>query len=108
MILAGFLLFSAYRVASCSVYDLLDQTLAEALQFIILQELAAYFDEYERFHGVRSRRSGGDVFVEILLEFDGNRKMAEVQSVINEMKVRLEHKIQNSHVSIVPTTPPVA
>lgn len=108
IILAGFLLFSAYRVASCSVYDLLDQTLEEALQFIILQELAAYFDEYERFHGVRSRRSGGDVFVEILLEFDGDRKMAEVQSVINEMKVRLEHKIQNSHVSIVPTTSPVA
>jgi ferrous-iron efflux pump FieF len=105
---AGFLLSSAYRVASASVYDLLDQTLEEALQFVILQELAAYFDEYERFHGVRSRKSGGDVYVEIFLEFDGNKQMAEVQSVISEMKAGLEQKIQNSHVSIVPTTSPVA
>ncbi len=105
LIVAGFLLSSAYGVASASVYDLMDRTLEEALQFIILQELAAYFDEYERFHGVRSRKSGGDVYVELFLEFDGNRKMAEVQRVINDMKVSLEQKIQNSHVSVVPTTP---
>lgn len=104
LIVAGFLLFSAYGVASASVHDLMDRTLEEALQFIILQELAAYFDEYERFHGVRSRKSGGDVYVEVFLEFDGNRKMAEVQRVINKMKISLEQKIQNSHVSIVPTT----
>jgi len=105
LIVAGFLLSSAYGVASASVYDLMDRTLEEALQFIILQELAAYFDEYERFHGVRSRKSGGDVYVELFLEFDGNRKMAEVQRVINDMKASLEQKIQNSHVSVVPTTP---
>ena len=70
--------------------------------------MASYFDEYERFHGVRSRKSGGDVYVEIFLEFDGNKQMAEVQSVINEMQAGLEQKIQNSHVSIVPTTSPVA
>ncbi|MBM4464408.1 MAG: cation diffusion facilitator family transporter [Chloroflexi bacterium] len=108
LIVAGFLLSSAYDVASASVHDLLDQTLEEALQFIILQELAAYFDEYERFHGVRSRKSGSDVYVEIFLEFDGQQKMAEVQSVIDKMKASLEQKIQNSHISIVPTTSPVA
>jgi cation diffusion facilitator family transporter len=108
LIVAGFLLSSAYRVASASVYDLLDQTLEEALQFIILQQLAAHFDEYERFHGVRSRKSGGDVYVEIFLEFNGDWKVAEVQSVINRMKTSLEQRIQNSHVSIVPTTSPAA
>jgi ferrous-iron efflux pump FieF len=108
LIVAGFLLHSAYSVASTSVYDLMDRTLEEALQFIVLQELATYFDEYERFHGVRSRKSGGDVYVEIFLEFDGNRKMGEVQSIIDKMKASLEQRIQNSHVSIVPTTSPVA
>ena len=108
LIVASFLLSSAYSVASASVYDLMDRTLEEALQFVILQELAAYFDEYERFHGLRSRKSGGDVYVEIFLEFDGDRKVAEVQRVINEMRASLEQKIQNSHVSIVPTTSPIA
>jgi ferrous-iron efflux pump FieF len=104
LILSGFLLASAYRVAASSVGDLLDHTLDETLQFVILQELTAHFDDYERFHGVRSRRSGGDVYIEIFLEFDGNRKMGEVQQVIDQLKSDLEAKIQNSRVSIVPTT----
>ncbi|CAN5409513.1 hypothetical protein BH10CHL1_BH10CHL1_06610 [soil metagenome] len=106
LILCGFLLTSAYQVASNSIYDLLDRTLDETLQFVILQALAAHFDQYERFHGVQSRRSGGDVYIEIFLEFDGNQKMSEVQQQINQMKQSLEHKIQNSHVAIVPTTIP--
>jgi len=106
LILCGFLLASAYRVASSSVYDLLDRTLDESLQFVILQELAAHFDQYERFHGVQSRRSGGDVYIEIFLEFDGNQKMSEVQRMIESMKRNLEQKIKNSQVSIIPTTLP--
>jgi ferrous-iron efflux pump FieF len=104
LILSGFLLASAYRVAASSVGDLLDQTLDETLQFVILQELTTHFDAYERFHGVHSRRSGGDVYIEIFLEFDDEQKMGEVQRVINRLKGSLEAKIQNSHVLIVPTT----
>ncbi len=108
LILCGFLLTSAYRVASNSIYDLLDRTLDETLQFVILQELATHFDHYERFYGVQSRRSGGDVYVEIFLEFDGNQKMSEVQRGIDSIKRSLEQKIQNSHIAIVPTTLPAS
>jgi cation diffusion facilitator family transporter len=103
-ILSSFLLMSAYRVASNSIYDLLDRTLDETLQFVILQELANHFDSYERFHGAYSRRSGGDAYIEIFLEFDAERRMGDVQEVINTLKQALERKIPNSHVAIVPTT----
>lgn len=104
LILGGFLLTSAYHIATNSVYDLLDRTLDEALQLVIVQELAAYFDHYTRFHGVRSRRSGSDIYVEILLEFDPEQKMREVQRVIDAMQQDLQAKIKNSQVSIVPTS----
>lgn len=99
----GFLVFSVYGVISMSVYDLLDGTLDESLQLVILRELATRFEEYVAIHGVRSRRSGGDVYIQILLEFDGDRKMAEVQKAIDEMKFALEKKIPGSQVLIAPT-----
>ncbi len=104
LILGGFLLSSAYQVATNSVYDLLDRTLDETLQFVILQELATYFDHYERFHGVHSRRAGGDIYVEILLEFDPEQQMRVVQGVIDAMQRDLQAKIKHSHISIVPTS----
>jgi ferrous-iron efflux pump FieF len=108
VILSCFILFSAWGVISKSVYDLLDKTLEEEMQLIILRELATYFQEYEALHGIKSRRSGAHVYIEIFLEFDGERKMAEVQKVITEMKAALEQKIQSSQVIIAPTTSPVA
>lgn len=104
IVLSGFLFFSAYGVISMSVYDLLDRTLEESLQLVILRELAAYFDEYVAFHGIRSRRSGGNIYVEVFLEFDGEKRMAEVQGVIDNIKARLEQAIPGSKVAIVPTT----
>jgi ferrous-iron efflux pump FieF len=106
VMLSFFILFSAYGVISNSVYDLLDRTLEEELQLVILRELATYFEKYEALHGLRSRRAGSRVYIEILLEFDGDRKMAEVQKVINSIKTTLEQKIQGSQVIISPATSP--
>ncbi len=103
-IIAGFLLFSIYSVISDSVYDLLDKTLEESIQLIIINKLVAFFDEYKEIHGVRSRRSGNNIFIEIFLEFHGERKMADIQRVINEMKVSIENRIKGSFVTIVPST----
>jgi len=106
MIIVGFLFFTGYRVISSSLPDLLDKTLDESLQIVILRELTEFFDEYEAFHGVRSRRSGSNVYIEIFLEFDGERKMCEVQGAIDRMKVSLESKITKSSVTIVPSSGP--
>jgi ferrous-iron efflux pump FieF len=107
IVLSGFLIFTIYSIISSSVYDLLDRTLEESLQLIILRELAAYFSEYEALHGIRSRRSGGNVHIEIFLEFDGERKMSEIQKVINSMQASLSSRINNSHIFIIPATSPV-
>ncbi|MCK9630881.1 MAG: cation diffusion facilitator family transporter [Methanoregula sp.] len=102
-IIAGFLLTSGYRVITSSLPDLLDKTLDEELQMVIVRHLAEFFDDYTALHGVRSRRSGANVYIEIFLEFDGNRKMSDVQESINRIRASLEKNIPKSSVSIVPT-----
>jgi divalent metal cation (Fe/Co/Zn/Cd) transporter len=104
-VIAGFLLYSVYGIVSDSVYDLLDKTLDESLQIVINRELAAFYDKYTAFHGVRSRRSGSNIYIEIFLEFDGDQKMSEVQQAINDIKTSLERKIKGSRVIVAPTEP---
>ena len=106
MIIVGFLFTTGYRVISASLPDLLDKTLDESLQITIIRELTEFFSEYDAFHGVRSRRSGSNVYIEIFLEFDGDRRMCEVQEAIDRMKASLESRIPKSSVTIVPSSGP--
>jgi len=103
IIVSLFLIYSIYSVSSQSMYDLLDRSLEESLQLVILRALASHFHEYEALHGIRSRRTGGNVFIEIFLEFEDERKMSDVQQIIDSIKMDLEQKIQGSHVVIAPT-----
>jgi ferrous-iron efflux pump FieF len=106
-VLSGFLLWSAYQITVDSMYDLLDRSLDESLQFEITKLLVVHFDAYEGLHGVRTRRSGGQVYIEVFLEFDGRKLMAEVQAAIDMLTADLESKIPSSRVTICPRTSPV-
>lgn len=100
IVIAGFIAFSAMGVFTDSFNDLLDKTLDEECQMIILRELASHFDEYEDLHGIRSRRSGSHVFIEIFLEFDIDKKIGDVQLFMDVLRKDLESKISNSRVII--------
>jgi cation diffusion facilitator family transporter len=102
-IITGFLLFAGYREISSSLPDLFDKTLEEELQIVILKELVGCFEHYHEFHGVRSRRSGARIYIEIFLGFDPEQKMGDVQAFIDSLKGSLEGKIPGSVVSIIPT-----
>lgn len=103
-VIVGFLLVAGFNEISSSLPDLFDKTLEEGLQIVILRELSAFFDEYHAFYGVRSRRSGGTIYIDIFLGFDPARKMGEVQGTSDRIKASLEEKIPGSIVSIVPTS----
>jgi len=104
VVLLGFLVFSTYNVIFSSVYDLLDRTLSDSLQIAVLRELAKHFESYDAIHGFRSRRAGGNMYIELFLEFDREKRMGVVQSVIDEMKNDIEKRIPGSQVTIMPVT----
>lgn len=99
----GILLYSGMRMIRSSLPDLLDQTLEEELQLVVMKELAENFHSYEQIHGIRSRRSGGNIYVDIFLEFRGDLLMGEVQDTMDRMKLSLEMKLTKSHVNIIAT-----
>ncbi|HVP97116.1 cation transporter [Methanoregula sp.] len=103
-VIIGFLLIAGFREISSSIPDLFDKTLEEELQIVILQELSAFFHEYNGFYGVRSRRSGSKIYIDIFLGFDPGLKMGAVQDTSDRLKFSLEGKIPGSIVSIVPTS----
>ncbi len=75
----------------------------EAMQVSILKELSAHFDEYADVHEIRLQRQEDSLRIDLLLEFDGNKRMALVQQSINKIKRKLEEKIKGSEVCIIPT-----
>ena len=84
-----------------SLAGLLDQALAEGQQSIINRHLVAYFDAYDMFDKVRSRTSGGDVFIEIFLNFHPDTTIGDIQMVLGGIKGGIEREIPGSQVVMV-------
>ena len=105
--LGGVIIYSFYGLIKTSLFDLLDRTLEEKYQMIITRELAKFYHDYAQLHGVRSRRTGGRVLIEIFLEFDPDQRVGEVHQVIESMRESLEGKIENSFVSVSISKEPV-
>jgi len=107
LVVAVMILISAYKIFTRSIYDLLDGALEEEIQLKIMRALAGCFDHYHGFQGIRSRRVGSHVFIELFLEFDPESKMGEVQQSIDTIKGSLEKSIIGSHVMIIPSGSPI-
>jgi cation diffusion facilitator family transporter len=103
-VIVGFLLVAGYKEISTSLPDLVDKTLEEEYQILILRELTTHYEKFDAFHCVRSRRSGSHVYIELSLGFDPEQKMGDVQDFIDSLKISVEKMIPGSIVSIVPTS----
>lgn len=101
-ILCGFLLHAMHSILTHSIGDLLDKTLDESMQMVIVRELGKAFDEYRLLHGVRSRRSGSRIFIDIFLEFEPEKSMREVQDSIDRIKFSVEQQIKGAQVLVAP------
>ncbi len=105
LVASGFgiaLLVKVYGSLAHVVGDLSDKTLEETSQLVVLRELAVFFDDYEQIHGIRSRRSGNVVYLEVFLEFRPELPFGAVQETMDRIRTRLETHIGNSRVLVVP------
>ena len=58
--------------------DLLDKTLDEATQLKVMKCVSRIWDEIEGFHGVRTRRSGHIVYIDLMVSFSGGCSYDEI------------------------------
>ncbi|GAA5262416.1 cation diffusion facilitator family transporter [Methanocalculus sp. MC3] len=100
-VVMGILLYSGYTMIISSLPDLLDQTIEEELQLIVMKELAEHFHNYKQIHEIKSRQSGGSIYVDIFLEFGPDQLMGDVQDIMDLMKSSLEIQIPKSSVNII-------
>jgi cation diffusion facilitator family transporter len=101
LVIAGSILLSALRVLTTSCYDLLDGTLEEGDQLKITRELVTHFDRYDMLYGVRSRRSGNRIFIDIFLGFDPEKRLREVERDMDAIRQSVGAHFQNSVVTVI-------
>jgi ferrous-iron efflux pump FieF len=82
------------------INELLDKTLQEDLQLRIDRRLAENFNDYAEFHGVRSRRSGGRIFIEIALSFPNEQPVGKAVETVERLRQGIESDIPGSQVRV--------
>ena len=107
LMMCVYVIYTFFGLIKTSLFDLIDKTLDESYQLIITRELVSFYDAYAQLHGVRSRRAGGRIFIDIFLEFDVEQLMGDVRQAAAAMQSSLERKIENSTISIVLATGPM-
>ncbi len=101
LIIAVFLLGSAYRITRASVLEILDRSLNEKIEPLLKKELSLYSDRYTSLQDIRSRKSGGTLLVEIFLEFRENTTAKEMVMIREEIRKSLEEKYPICQVNII-------
>lgn len=83
------------------VNDMLDRTLQEELQLKIDRRLAEHFHGYDEFHGVRSRRAGERIFIEVALSFAPEQHVSDVSQTVASLRDSIQHDVPGSEVRII-------
>jgi ferrous-iron efflux pump FieF len=108
LVLSGFLIHSAIRLFNISIEHLMDKTIEEPLQMEIIKVLTEHFMRYSHLHDVRSRRSGGDIYIDLHLEFDPEAPVRDAMESIRTITMDLQKRILGCHVQVILTETSVA
>ena len=90
-------------ILSGTLGDLIDRSLEERDEIVIVRELVNHFDDYEQIHGFRSRRAGSQVFVELFLEFHPDLTMGQVYGIAARLKAAIRQHFPNAQVLVIPS-----
>jgi len=84
-----------------SMADVLDSTLPEADQLLLMQSLTRHAEEYEEFVSLHTRRSGNHVFADINLRFSPKTSYEKIVILQKKLDEEIKEKIENIQVSLV-------
>ncbi|MCB0318710.1 MAG: cation diffusion facilitator family transporter [Bdellovibrionales bacterium] len=101
LLIAFFMFKNAVAITNSSLDDLLDRSIEEKYQIIILKALIKFESEYKGLQKIRTRRHGIDFQIEIFLELDGNRSLADIDESIGKIKKDIGLEIPNAEIVFI-------
>lgn len=102
LVIAGSMGFWAAQVLRRALAELIDAACGEDVQMPVTQALASHFNDYDGLGKLRTRRAGSEVFIEIELEFEGSRTVAELHRLEQSMAAMILQSVPNARVAILP------
>lgn len=84
-----------------AIAELTDKTLTEDTQLLILKALNSCYDSYAELVSVNSRTSGGRVYIDLHVRFDGDTSYDEILSFQRTVSEKIRGEVTDSVVSIV-------
>ena len=101
LFVVAFIVVTAVGMLRDGFPDIIDHALEETVQQAINRALACHFGDYDRFDGVRSRRSGRHVFIEVALGFDSGLTMGEVTRRSAALSATMRSEIADADIAIL-------
>jgi divalent metal cation (Fe/Co/Zn/Cd) transporter len=85
---------------SSAVQELIDLTLDEESQLLIIKVLNEFYDSYELLGDIKSRVNGNYKNIDISLQFNPDMTYKEIRDVSTKIKKRIDEEIGNCNVNI--------
>jgi cation diffusion facilitator family transporter len=101
--LSLFLLHSAYTMLSDSMPDLVDRSVDEKIQMIIMSTLITHEHQYVGLEKIRTRRAGTKLFVDIFLSFERSTPFELVHNGVMNIKSDLQSHLRHAEVIVIPS-----
>ena len=99
LLIAAFILKSAWEIVKQSLSQLMDQELPDTLREEI-KTIALQHPEVRNLHELRTRSSGRQYFIQLHLEMDGELKLKEAHQIANEVEIEICKAFPNAEVII--------
>ena len=101
MACALYIAFQNIKIIKEASADLLDKTLDEQTQLKVMKCVSGIWNEIEGFHGVRTRRSGHIVYVDLMVSFGGGYSYDEICQTYKVFDKAIKEVIPNGVSAII-------
>ncbi|MFT5425512.1 MAG: ferrous-iron efflux pump FieF [Gammaproteobacteria bacterium] len=99
LLIAAFILNSAWQIGKQSLAQLMDQELPDDVREQI-KAIALQHSEVLNLHELRTRSSGRQYFIQLHLEMDGELKLKEVHKIAHQVEIEICKEFPNAEVII--------
>ncbi len=100
LVIVGYMLFGALRIARQSIEDLLDRTLSPEENQRIMEIIHNFHPAIRNPHDFRSRRSGHRIFIEFHIEVDRSYTFEEAHELAEDLIDRIREEFPNAELTV--------